>query len=200
MADSRDITEPTAGLGRRSIVKGAAWSLPVIAAAIAAPAASASAPSAVVAFSANATGLPWTQLNGGGKAVAGAGPVNFAIQNGAGAITGPVSGTITISPNNPSAPIAKGLGVKAITNGLNIVHTASANAGMANTIVTTFSLTAGIGSSSYLAVPITFGIEIAGGLKSYTDPHTYTAALVLRDATNTQIGQTALGTLSTNFS
>ena len=43
---------PKASFDRRSVVKGAAWSVPVIAAAIAAPAAAASAPTATAAFDA----------------------------------------------------------------------------------------------------------------------------------------------------
>ncbi|WP_454699231.1 hypothetical protein [Arthrobacter humicola] len=79
------------GLSRRRIVKGAAWSMPVIAAAIAAPAASAS-----VTVASAALGAPVAVNIAGATAASGTGPTSFDIQTGS-AFTGTsVSYTLTI--------------------------------------------------------------------------------------------------------
>ncbi|MEK0155878.1 hypothetical protein [Arthrobacter oryzae] len=76
------------GLSRRRIVKGAAWSVPVIAAAIAAPAASASGPTTVTILGAGSA----ITFVGGGKG--GSGPTGFQVDNAVGTF----SGSVTITP------------------------------------------------------------------------------------------------------
>lgn len=77
------------GLSRRRIVKGAAWSVPVIAAAIAAPAASASGGATVTVLGAGSA----ITFIGGGKG--GNGPTGFQVDKALGTI----SGTVTITPS-----------------------------------------------------------------------------------------------------
>ena len=76
------------GLSRRRIVKGAAWSMPVIAAAIAAPAASASGGTTVTVLGAGSA----ITFVGGGKG--GSGPTGFQVDNAVGTF----SGSVTITP------------------------------------------------------------------------------------------------------
>lgn len=185
---------------RRTIVKGAAWSVPVIAAAIAAPAAAASAPSAVVAFL-NLSSTSWPQLgNGAGNTVTGTGPTGFAVQNTPFAITGPITGTITIVPSASNTNV-KGIGVLTI-NGATITLNRSVDsngAGRANTTVTTFTYASGVASSELSSFTMTFGYEPNGKPTANATDQTFTASLVLKDSRGVQIGQPASVTLSTKF-
>lgn len=103
------------GLSRRRIVKGAAWSVPVIAAAIAAPAASASGNTAtlelvgagaITLFRSGSTGA------GNGNQRQGTGPASFRITNtGSSGLNGVINGTISIVPR---AGALVGVGVQAM--------------------------------------------------------------------------------------
>lgn len=104
------------GLSRRRVVKGAAWSMPVIAAAIAAPAASASGgtptPTFSVASGAAATiTISKQQGQGTGVARTGLGPLNVVIRNTSG---GTVTGTIGITATVDKGAVGTGLAVKTL--------------------------------------------------------------------------------------
>ena len=102
MSEIKSLAAPKASFDRRSVVKGAAWSVPVIAAAIAAPAAAASAGSATAALLPLAGNTKYKLRGGEGKPSNdknGKGTKGFTITNSAnGAITGVISGTIIITP------------------------------------------------------------------------------------------------------
>ncbi|WP_436066147.1 hypothetical protein [Arthrobacter sp. LjRoot14] len=76
------------GFSRRRVVKGVAWSVPVIVTAIAAPAAAASGGATVTVLGAGSA----ITFVGGGKG--GNGPTGFRVDNAVGAI----SGSVTITP------------------------------------------------------------------------------------------------------
>jgi hypothetical protein len=204
-----DVTNPSPGrhFDRRAVVKGAAWSVPVIAAAVAAPAAAASAATALVAFSANTApkGLTWTRLNGNQNAtVKGTGPTSFSIQNSPGAITGPITGIITVRPTNTGTSKPYAIGVKTVagSTGLTNVTTTTTTPNTADTITATFTLAAGVASSAFISVNLTFGYQLNGNTvpTSQTTLLTYQATLQLTDSRSVQIGQLATQVLSTNFS
>src|SRR5690606_8865054 len=92
-------------LSRRSLVKGAAWSLPVIAVAAATPMAAASTANASVAWTGSATDLlSLTLLDGSGLVTAGLAvtvPDEYTITNGPGAITNEIA-TVTIAVGRPT--------------------------------------------------------------------------------------------------
>ena len=104
---------------RRAVVKGAAWSVPVIAAAIAAPAASASVANASLAWSASSTSLISLRLLDGSSGLITAKvlttvPTQFTLTNGPGAISGNATVTIAIArPTglNVTVGTARGFGV-----------------------------------------------------------------------------------------
>lgn len=103
---------------RRAVVKGAAWSVPVIAAAIAAPAASASVANAGLVWSGSTSSLAQLRVLDSATVVT-AGvlptlPTAFTISNGPGAIT--ADATVTISVGRPAGVTlavgrARGFGV-----------------------------------------------------------------------------------------
>jgi hypothetical protein len=106
-------------ISRRTIAKGAAWSVPVVAVAAAAPAASASTVNASLAWTNSSTSLlTLALLDGGGTITAQAlvtVPTQLTITNGAGAISGQ-NATITITVARPAGiniPVgrARGFGV-----------------------------------------------------------------------------------------
>lgn len=202
----KEISAPKKGLDRRAVVKGAAWTLPVVAAAIAAPAASASTQAALTAFTGTSSGLAWFSLSSGvGTSVAGTGPTALTVQNNPGAIPGNITGTITISQNPGLSLLGqpKGIGVASITGAAINSRTASGGSGgiagigaIADTTVTTFTYTAGVASSGLLSLPITFGFTDSGAFLSVSLAKNYTATLVLRDGNGVQIGATATAPLS----
>lgn len=103
---------------RRAVVKGAAWSVPVIAAAIAAPAASASVANAGLVWSASSSSLVQLRVLDSASLVTAAVlptlPTAFTITNGPGAITANATVTIAVSrPVGVSIPVgrARGFGV-----------------------------------------------------------------------------------------
>ncbi|MDR7083199.1 hypothetical protein J2X01_002492 [Arthrobacter ginsengisoli] len=103
MSEIKTLAAPKASFDRRAVVKGAAWSVPVIAAAIAAPAAAASELKATAAFT-SATGKIKYHLRGSEGSPSnnknGNGPTGFSIKNSVtGSITGAISGTIIITPS-----------------------------------------------------------------------------------------------------
>ena len=102
MNDNDSITkEESKGINRRTVMTGAAWSLPVIALAASTPLAAASiANSSIGWVGRNANLLSLGVLNGSGTVTAGVGisvPLNVVVTNGSGAIDGPLTGSVAIS-------------------------------------------------------------------------------------------------------
>ncbi|MFE4196479.1 hypothetical protein ACFRJ9_11490 [Paenarthrobacter sp. NPDC056912] len=115
MSDEVTVSKPHS---RRAIVKGAAWSVPVIAAAVAAPAAVASVNTLGLAFTASSTSLlSLNLLDGGGTLTAQAlvtVPTTLTFTNGPGGVT--ENATVTVSVTRPAGiniPVgrARGFGV-----------------------------------------------------------------------------------------
>ncbi|MEO5320422.1 hypothetical protein PV761_17765 [Arthrobacter sp. CC3] len=102
------------GLSRRRIVKGAAWSVPVIAAAIAAPAASASGFNVAAAFDLPTGTVPYPEERASGHNRTGIGPTGFHIVNSGAAISSSISGQITIQPTT-AATTDPAIGIRSLT-------------------------------------------------------------------------------------
>lgn len=103
---------------RRTVVKGAAWSLPVIAAAAAAPAAVASVNTLSLAFTASSTSLLSLRVLDGANALTAQSlvtvPTMLTLTNGPGAVTENALVTVTVSrPTGINIPVgrARGFGV-----------------------------------------------------------------------------------------
>ena len=100
MSETKSLAAPKASFDRRAVVKGAAWSVPVIAAAIAAPAAAASHAETVTA-SLEGAGTPVTYA--GTPVMAGTTPKSVKVVNNThAAINANASVTITITPVAPA--------------------------------------------------------------------------------------------------
>lgn len=160
------------GIERRTVLKGAAWSVPVIAAAVAAPAASASVNNFTAALSGvTSTLVSLRVLNTGAVATSALGltvPTTLAIVNGAGALSG--SATITVTVSRPTgvtltAGKAYGFGVDRFDNVAATAgqRTASYQSGLGGEYgfpVTTFTTvqTINVGSGETLNIPIVWGL------------------------------------------
>lgn len=114
-------TRASDGIDRRTIIKGAAWAVPVMAVAVAAPLAAASVNTSGLAVTGTQTGLlTLNLLDGGGTVTAGAlitVPTEFTITNGAGAINQTATVTVTVarpSGINVSVGRARGFGVASL--------------------------------------------------------------------------------------
>lgn len=177
------ITNDRAHTTRRTIVKGAAWSIPVVAAAVAAPMAAASVNNAALAFS-DASGklLSLSLLSNGnllGADVLPFGPNELELVNGPGDISG--AATITVSVDVPAGinvtllGAAYGFGVAAF-NGVNSTPAERTYNYEGRTLLgreggfptTTFTTTQNISvaSNGTLKLPIAFGLAgISEGVK-----------------------------------
>lgn len=170
MSDELTVSKPRT---RRAVVKGAAWSVPVIAAAVAAPAAVASVNNASFAFTASQTGLlTLNLLDGGGTLTATAlttVPTEVTLTNGAGAINQTATITVTVGrPAGINIPVgrARGFGVYSY-NGVNstagqrtATYQSAPIIGQFGFPLTTFTTTQliNVASNGTLAVPIVFGL------------------------------------------
>ena len=109
MSEIKSLAAPKASFDRRAVVKGAAWSVPVIAAAIAAPAAAASVATATMAFatvgSVNFSGTPSRP---------GTAPTGIIIHNTPGAAI--AAGTVVAITITPTAGYPA-IGVESMTGG-----------------------------------------------------------------------------------
>lgn len=90
MSEIKSLAAPKASFDRRSVVKGAAWSVPVIAAAIAAPAAAASV-NVTVAFA-----VATRRVNLNPRNVVA--PESFTVENSRATIVGPQLFSISVTP------------------------------------------------------------------------------------------------------
>lgn len=111
-------TRASDGIDRRTIIKGAAWAVPVMAVAVAAPLAAASVNTSDLSLTGTQTGLlSLTLLGGGGTVTANAlttVPTELTIYNSAGAINQTATVTITVGrPAGINLPVgqARGFGV-----------------------------------------------------------------------------------------
>ena len=166
------ITNDRAHTTRRTIVKGAAWSIPVVAAAVAAPMAAASVNNAALAFS-DASGklLSLRVLSDGslvGLSLLPFGPNELTLNNGVGDISGDAS--ITVSVGKPSGinitlgsargfSVATFNGVPASASERTITYSKllGANLGFPETTFTTTQKLS-VASNSQLVLPIEFGL------------------------------------------
>lgn len=165
---------------RRAVVKGAAWSVPVIAAAIAAPAASASVGNATVSVTGNQLSLLQLGLLDGSSVLTAGVLVNFptvlSIANGAGALVGDATGSIVIR-NASGIAVGllghpRGIGVLEI-QGATVTGRSQAQPGgiggstRAPITTTNFSATGlNIPANGAANLPITFGLTDSTGLLS----------------------------------
>ncbi|MFF1831729.1 hypothetical protein [Paenarthrobacter sp. NPDC058040] len=170
MSDELTVSKPHS---RRAVVKGAAWSVPVIAAAVAAPAAVASVNNAALAVTGNQTGLlTLNLLDGGGTLTATAlttVPTQLTLTNGAGAINQTATITVTVArPAGINIPVgrARGFGVYSY-DGVNTTagqrtttYQSAPIIGQFGMPTTTFTTTQNISvaSNGTLNIPIVFGL------------------------------------------
>lgn len=165
-------SQNSVGVDRRSVIKAAAWSAPVIAMAVATPLASASVNNSNLQWTGSQTGLLALNLLSNGNtltaAVAITVPTNFTLFNGAGAINETANVTITVGrPGGLNLPIgrARGFGVYSL-GGVNV---ASQNAvdydrflgSQVGFPITTFtgSYNFTAESNGTVAVPVVFGLS-----------------------------------------
>jgi len=184
---------------RRAVVKGAAWSVPVIAAAIAAPAASASlVGNASTALTTPNSNLLNIQILGGGLLTANVGvtvPTILNITNGLGAITGDITGTIVIAPtsgvNVGVLGYPRGFGVADIQNAAITSRTHNGTGGVAApspTTTTQFTYSGGITSEGSIDLPISFGLTDKTSLVALNALTTFTVTVTLTNNGNTIVG------------
>lgn len=166
------MTTENSGISRRTLVKGAAWSMPVIAVAAATPLAAASTTNASVAWTGTDTGLLSLQLLDGTGVLAAqvliTVPDEYTITNGPGAINEAATVTINVGrPGGINLPLgrARGFGVASVdgidtTAGERTATYQSALGvpfGFPNTSWTgTRNVT--VASDGTLAVPVVFGL------------------------------------------
>jgi hypothetical protein len=111
MSEIQSLAAPKASFDRRSVVKTAAWSVPVIAAAIAAPAAAASTPTTTLSAALIAgTGVP---VVGGTPQMSGTGLQGFAVSTTGAAVPGAISVVIDVQPDAAANAAGVGLAVTA---------------------------------------------------------------------------------------
>lgn len=163
------MTIENTNVSRRTLVKGAAWSLPVVAVAAATPLAAASTTNASLAWTGTNTGLLTLDLlDEGGVLTAGVlitVPDEYTITNGAGAITSDAA-TVTITVGTPSGISislghVRGFGVASV-DGITTTsaerQTTYASAIGFPTTTWTGVRTVNIASNGTLAVPVVFGL------------------------------------------
>ncbi|MGF3056990.1 hypothetical protein [Microbacterium sp. YY-01] len=168
------MSETPQTLSRRTVLKGAAWSAPVVAAAVAVPMASASVNNADLYWSDSDTGLLSLRLLDGSSVLTAQAlvtvPTAFTIENGPGAITEAASITVTVGrPGGINLPLgrARGFGVYAAAG--QVTAPAERSISYQRTPLTgiqygfpittwTGTRTVSIDSNGSLAVPVEFGL------------------------------------------
>lgn len=102
------------GFSRRRVVAGVAWSLPVIATAIAAPAAAASpTPFSATAMLVSGVAPQYSKIGGGGTKYSGTAPATLRLKNtGTSSFTGTVSVTIKLAP---VGTVLVGIGIESLS-------------------------------------------------------------------------------------
>ena len=111
---NEEIGTEESGFSRRRVVRGVAWTVPVIVAAVGAPPASAS-PGSISATASWLSGAApqYSKIGGGGTKYIGSAPETLSLKNtGAAAFTGTVSVNVTLSP---VGSVLVGIGVESLT-------------------------------------------------------------------------------------
>lgn len=178
--------------------------MPVIAAAIAAPAASASGgttaaySATLTLLGANTAGLMFVSSTGtgGGTDLQGTGPTSFDILNTGSAINGTITGTINVAPSSPipSGGVLAGAGVHSMAPAalapLAYTGTHEFNA--------TFSIVGPLAGGAKLNIPLQFQYQRVNQLpRKVTYYYTMTITLTLPDGKSVTLPGVAL---SVNFS
>jgi hypothetical protein len=173
MSEAQTPAFTSSGVERRTVLKGAAWAVPVLAVAVAAPLASASVNNSSLAFSSSVTDLlTLNLLDGGGTVTAGAlvtVPTAFTITNGAGAINQTATVTVTVArPSGINIPVgrARGFGVYSVNGATTTagqrtaVYQTAPIVGQFGFPLTTYTgtLPVNIASNGTATVPIVFGL------------------------------------------
>ncbi|WP_235506067.1 hypothetical protein [Arthrobacter sp. Leaf337] len=165
--------------------------MPVIAAAIAAPAASASGPiySATLTLKgANTAGLTFVSSTstGTGTNLTGIGPTSFDIQNTGSAITGTITGTVNIAP---SGGVLAGAGIQSMAP----AALGSPAYSTAHEYSATFSNVGPLASGETLNIPLSFQYQRVNPLpKKVTYSYTMTITLTLPDSKSVTLPGIAL--------
>jgi hypothetical protein len=160
---------------------GVAWSVPVIATAIAAPAAAASGYSATAALVGQASNISLVSSSTGqGTSRQGTGPTGFSITNAGTAITGPITGTLNIKP---TGTVTAGAGIQSLTPGTLV----AANPAYTGTFEynATFTYAGGITSGQTLNFPMSFQYQrVSPAPNKQTFTYALTITLRLPDGTD----------------
>ncbi|PTT64567.1 hypothetical protein [Arthrobacter sp. HMWF013] len=137
------------GFSRRRVVKGVAWSVPVLVTAIAVPPASASGGKfeALLDFNTPDTVnfVQQTRPAVAGQNRPGKGPIGFHLLNKSGATSGPIVGTITITPSPATATSDPVVGINTFSGGTLTVMTPPPAVG---TFSANFSLPGGVANNA----------------------------------------------------
>lgn len=168
------MTEENKGLSRRTVVKGAAWSVPVIAAAVATPLAAASVANSSLAWTSTETGLLALRVLDGGSLLNAQAlvtvPDEFTLSNGTGAINA-ATATITVVVGRPGGiniPVgrARGFGVYSLDGAVVAAQNSTAYASLPFVGEVGFPITTFVGTHTFtaasngsVAVPIEFGLS-----------------------------------------
>lgn len=184
------------GFSRRRVVAGVAWSLPVIATAIAAPAAAASGITATAALTGPGSSITFVSSTGTGSGTnnTGTGPTGFQITNSGTTFTGAVSGTVNIMP---TGTVAAGAGVQSIQAGSSPVTLSVPSYSSTHEYNATFSYGGGITAGQTLNFPMSFQYERLSGSQptKVTFNYTMTVTLTLPDGTS----RILTGALTVNY-
>lgn len=164
------------GFSRRRVVKGVAWSLPVLVTAVGAPPASASLGKYEVLLDyASGRVADYVQLEkptNGGQFHRGLGPTGFHVKNSSGIASGPISGTITISSVDTADPR---VGVSSFPGGT----LSNTSAPTAASFSTDFKIQAGVANGATMSFPVSFyytgGNKSAGSGKQFNLSITFTS-------------------------
>ena len=167
------------GVSRRRVVAGVAWSLPVIATAIAAPAAAASGVSATAALTGPGSSISFVSSSGTGTGTnrTGTGPTGFQITNSGTTFTGAVSGTVNIKP---TATVAAGAGVQSIQAGSTTLTLSVASYSGTHEYNATFTYSGGVNAGQTLNFPMSFQYERISGSQPSKVTYNYTLTITLR--------------------
>lgn len=173
---NEELESKESGFSRRRVVKGVAWTVPVLVTAVGAPPASAS-PGKYEVLLDYATGraVDYVQLEkpgNSGQFHRGLGPTGFHIKNSSGIASGPISGTIRISSTDTSNPL---VGVSSFTGGT----LSNTSAPTVASFSTDFKLEAGVANGATVSFPISFyytgGNKSAGSGKQFNLSITFTS-------------------------
>lgn len=179
------------GVSRRRVVAGVAWSLPVIATAIAAPAAAASGISATAQMAGLGSAITLVSSTGTGSGTnrTGTGPTAFQITNAGSALTGVVTGTVNI---RPVGTVSAGVGIQSITSATLAAPAYTAT----HEFNATFTYAGGAGSGQTLNFPIAFQYERVSPAPS-GQILSYALTITLRLPDNTD--RTIVGTVTVTY-